>query len=184
MLAVLRGDPAARPTADPAVVEAARAHPEAAAAAWTEAIPPEVVVRVTKDAVSSVRRCEARHLAELAARSEPQDPPPPAVVRGRLLDALFRQVATIGTVGADPVADALAACDVEGDSGRAGLDRRDQADGRRVRDEVVLAAERLVAEWPPLPAGAGVRTQERLIVAVLADPDHQHGGGAPTEADP
>ena len=167
MLQALQGDPAGRPAADPGVVEAARAHLEAAAAPWVEAIPAGVVVRVTKDAVAGVRRCEVRHLAALAARvASVAPPPPPAVVRGRLLDALFRQVAVTGAVGDDPVADAVAAADAEDDDLGSDLLALSQADRQQVRDEVVAASRRLVASWPQLPAGAGLRTQERVLVGL------------------
>lgn len=167
MLWALRGDPGARPAADPAIVEAARSYLEAAAAAWVEALPEGVVVRVTKDAVSSVRRCEARHLAELAARGATEVmPPSPPLVRGRLLDALFRQVAVTGGVGVDPVADAVSACEADGDPTAGGWFDLDEGDRREVRATVAVAAERLVADWPAFPAGAGLRTQERVLVGL------------------
>ena len=167
MLRVLRGDLAARAAADPDLVEVARAHLEAAAAAWAEALPEGVVVRVTKDAVTGVRRCEASHLADLANRLAAEEAPvAPALVRGRLLDALFRQVATTGAVGPDPVADAVAACAAEGDTAGGGLGALDEADRRAVAEEVVAAAHRLVVAWPALPPGSGVRTQERVAVAL------------------
>lgn len=158
---------------EPALVEAARSHLEAAAAAWAGAMPAGEVVRVTKDAVAGVRRCEARHLAELAIRASQDaaggragDALPPALVRGRLLDALFRQVATTGVVGPDPVADAVAAGRAEDRCEGSGLDDLDDADRQQVSDEVAAAAERLVADWPVLPHGAGVRTQERVLVTL------------------
>jgi len=163
VLRVLRGDPSSRPAPDRALVAAARSHLEAAAAAWAEAVPAGVVVRVTKDAVTSVRRCEARHLADLAGRRAPVQPVP-ALVRGRLVDALFRQVATIGWVGDDPVADALAACAAEGEPEGASLDGLADADRAKVQAEVIAASAALVAAWPRLPAGAGLRTQERVLV--------------------
>ena len=176
MLELLRGDPTARPPADPDVVEQARSHLETASSAWTPAVPEGVVVRVTKDAVAGVRRCEARHLAELAAReappgggdeapSSPGDAPSPALVRGRLLDALFRQVATTGAVGPDPVADAVAAGQAAGE-GSCGFDSLDEESRERVTAEVAAASARLVADWPELPAGAGLRTQERVLVGL------------------
>jgi hypothetical protein len=168
VLEALRGDPATRPVPDPAVVEAARAHLEAAAAAWVESVPDGVVVRITKDAVTGVRRCELRHVGELAMRADAATPPPsPALVRGRLLDAVFRQVATTGAVGADPVAAAVAAAAAEGDAAsttRLGLDELDPDDQRSVCDDVQTAARRLVADWPPLPPGSGLRIQERVLV--------------------
>ncbi len=172
MLRALRGDPACRPAPDPVIIAAARARLEAAAAAWAEAIPAEVVVRVTKDAVAGVRRCEARHLAELEgkadrARAEGEpEPEPPALVRGRLVDALFRQVATTSRVGDDPVADAVAACEADGDPVEAAFAALGPVEREQVRAEVTAASATLVASWPALPAGAGVRTQERVLVAL------------------
>jgi hypothetical protein len=165
VLRALRGDPAARAAPDPSLIAAARAHLEAAAAGWVEALPEGVIVRVTKDAVAGVRRCELRHVAELAARDVPHDRPlPPALVRGRLLDALFRQVATSGSVGDDPVADAVAACAIEDDDVGSALLALDEDDRALVRDEVVAAARRLASDWPVMPAGSGLRTQERILV--------------------
>lgn len=172
VLEILRGDRSARPAPDPAVVDAARAHLEAAAAAWVESMPEGVVVRVTKDAVAGVRRCEARHLAELAAKAGAvASPVSPALVRGRLLDAIFRQVATTGTIGPDPVADAVAAAGAEGDADaatRLGLDDLDPADRAMVGTEVEVATRRLAAAWPTLPPGAGLRTQERVVIRLAA----------------
>ena len=166
VLRVMRGDPAARPAADECVVEAARAYLEAAAAAWAEAVPDGVVVRVTKGAVAAVRRCEVRHLAELASSGPAGGPGAAAVVRGRLVDALFRQVATTGWVSSDPVADALTAWAADGEVAGAGLEALDDAEQTQVRAEVTAACATLLAAWPELPAGAGVRTQERVLVAL------------------
>ena len=165
VLRVLRGDPTRRPTPDVALIAAARAHLEAAAAAWAEAVPQGVVVRVTKEAVAGVRRCELRHLDGLGRRLEPGQPVP-AVVRGRLVDAVFRQVATTGGVGDDPLADAVAACAAEGEPVEADLTALSEDERQQVRAEVVAATATLVASWPTLPVGAGLRTQERLLVAL------------------
>ena len=168
MLEVLRGDPASRPAPDPAVVEAARAHLDTAAAAWVESVPAGVVVRVTKDAVAGVRRCELRHVGELASRASSAPPPPSAaLVRGRLLDAVFRQVVTTGRVGSDPVGAAVAAAAAEGDAiaaSRLGLDDLEPDEQRTLCAEVEVAAGRLAAVWPVLPPGSGLRTQERVLV--------------------
>ena len=166
MLRVLRGDPNRRPAPDVALIAAARSHLEAAAAAWAEAVPEGVVVRVTKEAVAGVRRCELRHLDGLRRRLEPGQPPVPAVVRGRLVDAVFRQVATTARVGVDPLADAVAACATEGEPVESDLAALSEAEREQVRAEVVAASAMLVASWPALPAGAGLRTQERLLVAL------------------
>jgi len=148
-----------------ALIAAARSHLEAAAAAWAEAVPEGVVVRVTKEAVASVRRCELRHLDGLGRRLEPGQPVP-AVVRGRLVDAVFRQVATTGGVGGDPLADAVAACAAEGEPVEADLAALSEDQRQQVRAEVEAATATLVASWPTLPVGAGLRTQERLLVAL------------------
>jgi len=164
VLQVMRGDPGARPAPQPDLVAAARAHLEAAAAAWAEMVPAGVVVRVTKDAVTSVRRCEARHLAELAARGLGDVLVVPAMVRGRLVDSLFRQVATIGGISDDPVADALAGCAAEGEA--VDLDALGVEEQEQVRAEVRAAGASLVATWPALPVGSPVRTQERVLVTL------------------
>lgn len=168
MLAELRGDPTTRPTPSGEVIQSARSHLEAAAAAWVEAIPAGVSVRVTKDAVANVRRCEARHLAELAARGASSGASPgavvPALVRGRLLDSLFRQVATTGTVGPDPMAEAFSASAAENDDTASLFLALNEAERQLVRTEVEAASAQLVADWPTFPPGAGLRTQERLFV--------------------
>jgi len=164
VLEVMRGDPSARPAPDPDLIRAARAHLEAAAAAWAAVVPPDVVVRVTKDAVTSVRRCEARHMAELAGRFEGDTAVVPAVLRGRLVDALFRQVATTGGISEDAVADALAGCEAEGEP--VSLAVLDPQAREQVRAEVVAAGVILAAGWPDLPAGSAARTQERLLVTL------------------
>ncbi len=167
VLRVLRGDPGRRPAPDGALIAAARAYLEAAAAAWAEAVPEGVVVRVTKEAAAGVRRCELRHLDGLGRRlADAGQPPVPAVVRGRLVDAVFRQVATTARVGGDPLADAVAACAADGEPVDADLAALSEAERDQVRAEVAAATATLVASWPALPAGAGVRTQERVLVAL------------------
>jgi hypothetical protein len=117
--------------------------------------------------VAGVRRCEVRHLADLVARAgSGAAPASPALVRGRLLDALFRQVATVGTVGPDPVADAVAGASAEDEGLGIGLEDLGVAERQQVSDEVTAAAARLVASWPALPPGAGLRTQERVLVGL------------------
>jgi len=148
------------------LIAAARSHLEAAAAAWAEAVPEGVVVRVTKEAVVGVRRCELRHLDGLGRRLEPGQPAVPAVVRGRLVDAVFRQVATTARVGGDPLADAVAACAADGEPVEGDLAALSEAERQQVRAEVEAATATLVASWPTLPPGAGVRTQERLLVSL------------------
>lgn len=167
VLRALRGDPSRRLAPDPDLIAAARSHLEAAAAAWAEAVPDGVVVRVTKEAVAGVRRCELRHLDGLRRRHGAEDQPQvAAVVRGRLVDAIFRQVATTSSVGDDPLADAVAGCAAEGEPVEAAFAALSVAERDQVRTEVTAASAALLASWPALPAGAGVRTQERLLVAL------------------
>jgi hypothetical protein len=154
-----RGGP--RPTLDPSLIALLRARLEEAAAPAAD-LPDDVVVRVSKHAVERVRRCEARHLAELAG----DDPEPSApLVRGRLLDAVFRQVVTTGVIGADPVADAIAACVAEGDATiAAALEALPVAEQTEVRADVVERSLTLAARWPTIPPEANLRTQERSAV--------------------
>jgi len=167
VLEVIRGDPATRPSPDSIVIEAARSLLEGAAAAWAGSLPDDVVVRVTKDAVGGVRRCEVRHLTELALRfAKEEEPRSAALLRGRMLDALFRQVAVTGVVGPDPLADAIAAGRADGEDGAQDLLGLGAPDQLTVRAEVTAATERLVADWPSLPPGSSVRTQERVLVSL------------------
>lgn len=163
LFAQLCGGARPRPQLDPGLVEPIRTRLEEAAAGASR-LPAGVVVRVSKQAVERVRRCEARHLAELAA---PRRLPGADLLRGRLLDAVFRLVVTTGALGGDPVATAVAACAAEGDDVAAGLAGLDPDERARVVAEVVERAGTLVERWPAIPATANPRTQERSS-AVLA----------------
>lgn len=118
---------------------------------------------VTKDRLTRVLACEAHQVAvEFGER-----PLTAAMACGALVDVLFRQLVTVGSIG-DPLADALAG--LEMDERQAGL--RDWITRRRgaERDELVAEVERqasgLVRRWPALEPGWLPRTQEALRVAV------------------
>ena len=116
-------------------------------------------VRVTKDLITQVLTCEA-HLDE---RRGPRSMSTP-LVRGVLVDALFRQWVTSGQVG-DPLEDALAALMASGDhdvpAWVAGLD----GDSRvALAQEVTGHLDRIQTGWPVLPPSWLARTQERLTV--------------------
>ena len=64
------------------------------------------------------------------------------------------------------MADALAGCAADGDPEDGRLGALAEADRERVRAEVTAAGGTLVEVWPRLPAGAGLRTQERVLVAL------------------
>jgi hypothetical protein len=161
LFAALCGRGGPRPALDPTLIALLRERLEEAAAP-AAALPEDVVVRVSKQAVERVRRCEARHLAELGGDDREASP---ALLRGRLLDAVFRQVVTTGAIGSDPVADAIAACVAEGDTAIAtSLADLPEAEQAEVRDDVVERSIALAARWPRIPPEANLRTQERSAV--------------------
>jgi hypothetical protein len=162
LLRRLRGEGAPRPVVDPGLAGGLRDWLEDGLVDAVAALGPgEDVVQVNKESISQVLVCEAHLVARrLAPRVINAD-----LVRGSLVDALFRQWVTTGMVG-DPWGDALAAFDVEGDRDGiiafvAGLPVPLR---RRMMDEVAQHAVSIVERWPvPSPAWFP-RTQERLEV--------------------
>ena len=162
LLRRLRGDGGPRPAVDPGLAGGLRDWLEDGLVGAVAQLPAGVdVVRVNKESLSQVLVCEAHHVArKTAPRVVTVD-----LVRGSLVDALFRQWVTTGVVD-DPWNDALAAFDVEGDRDGvmafvAGLPA---ALRHRMTEEVAEHAARIVERWPvPSPAWLP-RTQERLEV--------------------
>jgi hypothetical protein len=162
LLRRLRGDGGPRPTVDPGLAGGLRDWLEDGLVAAVAQLPAGVdVVRVNKDWLSQVLVCEAHHAAR---RVEPR-----AVtvdlVRGSLVDALFRQWVTTGVID-NPWNDALAAFEVEGDRDGvvAFVTGLPPALRQRMIDDVAEHATRIVERWPvPNPAWLA-RTQERLEV--------------------
>ena len=118
-------------------------------------------VRIRKDALTQVLRCEGHFAASGAAvRMVTVD-----LARGSLVDALFRQWVTVGKVD-EPMTDALAAlaADGDGDGVVAFVTGLPPERRRALADEVAVHLERIRADWPvPSPAWLP-RTQERVMV--------------------
>ncbi len=120
---------------------------------------------VTKDRLTRVLACEAHYIAtEFGER-----PPTVAMACGAMVDALFRQLVTVGFID-DPVADALAALslddrqqDLVGWIQQLSVPERDE-----LQAEVERQAGGIVRRWPALDPGWMPRTQEALRV-VLAN---------------
>ena len=118
---------------------------------------------MTKDRLNRVLACEAHHVAaEFGERT-----PTTAMACGAIIDVLFRQLVTVGSID-DPVADGLAALSVD--------DRQQDLVtwiGRlpdAARDELFAEVERqaggLIRRWPALDPGWMPRTQEALRVGL------------------
>jgi len=162
LLARLRGDGTERPVVDPGLAGGLRDWLEDALAPSVGRLPESAPpVRVTKEAINQVLTCEAHFLAGRDAARRPT----PELARGSLVDALFRQWVTTGTIG-DPLHDALGALEVGGDpDGVAGfVQTLDPARRRALAEEVAAHAATISADWPSLSPAWMPRTQERLIV--------------------
>jgi PD-(D/E)XK nuclease superfamily len=116
---------------------------------------------VTKDRLTRVLACEAHHVA-----SEFGDRPPTvAMACGALIDVLFRQLVTVGTIS-DAMADGLAALSVD-DHHRelvSWIDRLADAQRDELRTEVERQANGLARRWPTLDPAWLPRTQEAVRV--------------------
>jgi hypothetical protein len=161
LLERLRGQATARPPVDPGLAGGLRDWLEDGLAGIADAVGPDVApVRVTKETLTGVLLCEAHFVARRTA--------PRAVtvelVRGTLVDALFRQWVTTGRLD-DPWSDAVEAVRVDGDGDIAAfLDDLAPDQRRDLAEEVGGHGTGIVTRWPvPNPAWLP-RTQERLTV--------------------
>ena len=160
-LARLRGDATARPAVDPGLAGGLRDWledelSEAVAGLADTAAP----VRVTKDVLHQVLVCEAHLLAERRApRRVTTD-----IARGTMVDLLFRQWVTTGSV-VDPFTDALDALRVAEDDGVLAFVEQLTPDDRACLAAEVEEHAACIAEcWPVLSSSWMARTQERLVV--------------------
>jgi hypothetical protein len=162
LLRHLRGDGAPRPVVDPGLSGGLREWLEDGLAGVVGSGPTGAhPVRVNKNSLNQVLVCEA-HL--MAGRSTPRAVTV-ELARGSMVDALFRQWITTGTID-DPWDDAIAALEVEGDRDgvvqfAAGLERRRR---RALAAEVAEHAAMLRARWPVLSPAWLARTQERIEI--------------------
>ncbi len=162
LLRRLRGDRVPRPVIDPGLAGGLRDWLEDGLVESVAALPAGTdVVRVNKESLNQVLLCEA-HL--VAGRRAPRVTTV-ELARGSIVDALFRQWVTIGSID-DPWADALASFDVEGDRDGivAFVTGLPDTIRRRLVAEVEEHAANITGRWPvPSPAWLP-RTQERLEV--------------------
>ncbi len=116
---------------------------------------------VTKDRLTRVLACEAHYVA-----SEFGDRPLSAALAcGAIVDVLFRQLVTVGSIG-DPMADGLAALAVD-DHQRdlvSWVEHLQAAERDELRAEVERQAEGLRRRWPVLDPGWLPRTQVAMRV--------------------
>ena len=126
--------------------------------------PPRRLV-VTKDRLTRVLACEAHYVAtEFGER-----PYSTALACGALIDVLFRQLVTVGSIG-DPMGDGMAALAVDEHQAdlHSWVERLSPADRDGLRAEVERQAEGLRRRWPALDPTWLPRTQEAVRVR-LAD---------------
>jgi hypothetical protein len=132
------------------------------AAGVTAARPPMLVV--TKDRLTRVLACERHQVVSEFGEREPTA----ALACGAIIDALFRQLVTVGSIG-DPMADGLAALRLD-DRQRELATWIDRMDGGR-RDELQAEVERQIRglrnRWPDLSPGWLPRTQETMRVGLV-----------------
>jgi hypothetical protein len=146
------------PAEDPSTTGASG--PPWAVATATGGGPPTPLV-VTKDRLTRVLACEAHYVAtEFGER--PFSVP---MACGALVDALFRQLVTVGSI-TDPMADGLAALAVDGnqDDLVAWVERLPASGRDELRLEVERQAEGLRQRWPSLDPAWLPRTQESMRV--------------------
>jgi hypothetical protein len=120
---------------------------------------------VTKDRLTRVLACEAHYIAtEFGERT-----PTVAMACGAMVDVLFRQLVTVGSIG-DPVTDAMAALSVDDRQHDlvSWIQQLAVAERYELHAEVERQAGGMVRRWPTLDPGWMPRTQEALRV-VLAN---------------
>jgi PD-(D/E)XK nuclease superfamily len=161
LLARLRGDAGARPAIDPGLAGGLRDWLEDELSGAVASLPEDAApVRVTKDALDQVLVCEAHFQAH---RSAPRRVTV-ELVRGTMVDLLFRQWVTTGALD-DPWNDALEALWVTDDDGaRTFVDALAPEARQALALEVEAHAARIAACWPVLAPSWMARTQERLTV--------------------
>lgn len=160
LLALLRRPDLERAEVDPTLAVQARLVLENAVEPH---LPFEAPLRVTKEVVRRVLRCETHLLAQLGSDSGYFATA--AMVKGAMADRLFTQVVAGFRIGDDVVAAALESADAVGDArlrrdwGRLALQEQDE-----VRTGLESIAVGLLERWPDLPSGALPRVQEALRV--------------------
>jgi hypothetical protein len=155
LLARLRGDTSLRPVIDPGLSGGLREWLEDGLCGFP--VRPDQPLVVTKQLL----RDAMAGRTENADRREPTVP----MAIGVLMDALFRQLVTVGSIE-DPMSDALAALGV--DPRRAEIidfvERLGDGERSELEDEVETQSAIVVRRWPRLSPSWLPRTQERIAV--------------------
>jgi hypothetical protein len=153
-----------RPPVDPDLARRLRARLEDGVTAEEGGVGPGVPVVVTK-----ARLAGALDGVATLGQGDRQDPvPSPALACGALVDTLFRQLVTVGTIG-DPMTDGLAGLEVDGHHGEllVWIDRMPPADRTELEGEVTRQALGMQERWPVLDPGWLPRTRQRMRVPLL-----------------
>ena len=153
-----------RPTVDPELVSRLRVDLEGGLAEdRTDGCLAAPVV-VTKDRLTAILACETHQLVTGFGERAPTI----AMACGALVDALFRQLVTVGGIG-DPMVDGVAALSVDGHHQTlvSWIERLSAADRAELQAEVTRQAEGLQRRWPVLEPGWLPRTQEPMRVPLL-----------------
>ena len=160
LLGRLRGDAAARPDVDPGLAGGLRDWLEDELSEAVAALPEDAApVRVSKDAIDQVLVCEAHYQAQRGARRLGVE-----LVRGTMVDLLFRQWVTTGAID-DPWSEAVEALRVVADEEVGAFVERLAPEARvELAREVEAHAQRIMDSWPVLAPSWMARTQERLTV--------------------
>lgn len=160
LLTRLRGEATARPAVDPGLAGGLRDWLEDELCEAVAALPEDAApVRVSKDALDQVLVCEAHFDAQRGARRLSVE-----LVRGTMVDLLFRQWVTTGAVD-DPWAEALEALRVTGNDEMGVFVEQLAPEVRaELAREVEDHAGRIASSWPMLAPSWMARTQERLTV--------------------
>lgn len=165
LLARLRGVGLERPLIDRDVERRIRSDLETVAAPAGD-LPPGVTVRLTKNRLRQVLLCE-RHL--VASLETDRDAASLELVRGRILDRVFIQVAVGYPIGADPVGEVLGAAAVAGEPELLDAWEALPVDEQtEVHETVSDWATALATRWPALPEPSLIRFQEPLRVELAA----------------
>jgi hypothetical protein len=161
LLAALRGDVEKRPLVDPGLGGGLREWLEDGVAEGVALLPEHPAVLYVN------KRTLADALADRLESGGSGGAITHQMARGALVDALFRQLVTTGTIE-DPMDDALAALEVDDPDAAIAVFVHDLAaqDYAELAEEVAWHATSIQASWPPLAAHWLPRTQERLTTSL------------------
>ena len=160
----LRGTGNDRPTVDRTLAGGLRDWLEDGVAEVVALLSPDAPpVRVSASAITQVLACEAHQVVEASTERTMT----PELALGSLVDAAFRQWATVGHLE-NPLTDAIAAMDAAGDaSGTAAwLRAQPKATRQKLDEDLKSHAARISEDWTALSPAWYPRTQERFVAPI------------------